>query len=406
MTTVCISGVLSLKYEKLLDTKLLEGIILDVLPEPKHGEPVKVEFGVRIQKLIKLDMREQVLTVNAFTMMRWNDAQLKWNKSEYGNLRYVTLGSDKIWTPDVVVYNTADEESNAHTDYYRTKVTIYSTGDVLWIAPVTWKVSCSFDVTWFPIDQQTCNITFGSWTYTFHQIDLSAWTQREGEVKEHFMVKNGEWRILEKRIYYQNMTFPCCDEPFSAFVYQIVVSRLSLYYFMYILLPLISLAFIFLMVFYIPYDTERMGFGVTVLLSITVYLLVISEELPEKSDDKSMLGLCFIIEFYMLCAALGLSLLTNNLSRKTTEPPELVIELYNKLRRKPTDKFKEPEMELEVLHPNNTNNKKSKEKSFNEQWVDIALTLDKFFLISLSVVMFIIPIIVCLSLDRSGLGTG
>ena len=76
------------------------------------------------------------------------------------------------------------------------------------------------------------------------------------------------------------------------------------------------------MVFFIPHDSgERMGFGVTILLSITVYLLVISEALPEKSDDKSMLGICFITEFYMLCAALVLSLLTMNLFRMDSPPP-------------------------------------------------------------------------------------
>ena len=84
------------------------------------------------------------------------------------------------------------------------------------------------------------------------------------------------------------------------------------------------------MVFFIPHDSgERMGFGVTILLSITVYLLVISEALPEKSDDKSMLGICFIAEFYMLCAALVLSLLTMNLFKRNTPPPLALVNFYN-----------------------------------------------------------------------------
>ena len=48
------------------------------------------------------------------------------------------------------------ETSLAHTDMYKTKVVVKSRGEVIWNAPVTWKISCSSDVTWFPIDEQVC----------------------------------------------------------------------------------------------------------------------------------------------------------------------------------------------------------------------------------------------------------
>ena len=32
-----------------------------------------------------------------------------------------------------------------------------------WSSAVTVKVACSFDVTFFPYDEQTCDIEFGSW---------------------------------------------------------------------------------------------------------------------------------------------------------------------------------------------------------------------------------------------------
>ena len=39
---------------------------------------------------------------------------------------------------------------------YKTKVVVKSRGEVIWNAPVTWKISCSSDVTWFPVDEQVC----------------------------------------------------------------------------------------------------------------------------------------------------------------------------------------------------------------------------------------------------------
>ena len=46
----------------------------------------------------------------------------------------------------------------AHTDLYKTKALVKNTGVVFWSAPVTWRVACSFDVTWFPIDKQVRNM--------------------------------------------------------------------------------------------------------------------------------------------------------------------------------------------------------------------------------------------------------
>ena len=52
----------------------------------------------------------------------------------------------------------ADVVSMAHTDLYKTKALVKNTGVVFWSAPVTWRVACSFDVTWFPIDKQVRNM--------------------------------------------------------------------------------------------------------------------------------------------------------------------------------------------------------------------------------------------------------
>ena len=50
--------------------------------------------------------------------------------------------------------SSADLISYSHTDLYKTKAFIQSNGDVIWTNPVTWRASCSFDVTWFPVDKQ------------------------------------------------------------------------------------------------------------------------------------------------------------------------------------------------------------------------------------------------------------
>lgn len=55
---------------------------------------------------------------------------------------------------------------------HMTKAHLFHTGRVRWVPPAIYKSSCSIDVTFFPFDQQTCKMKFGSWTYDRANIDL------------------------------------------------------------------------------------------------------------------------------------------------------------------------------------------------------------------------------------------
>lgn len=142
------------------------------------------------------------------------------------------------------------------------------------------------------------------------------------------MIKSGEWEINDVGIKRRDMLYPCCPLPFSTIEYTIELDRMVLYYFLYIIMPLVSQIVVFFAIFHIPYDYgDRMSFGVTILLGITVYLLVISEKLPEKSDNKPMLGLCFIAEFYILSISLIFACISINLANRTTPPPVFLLHL-------------------------------------------------------------------------------
>lgn len=244
---------------------------------------------------------------------------------------------------------------------------------------------------------------------------------------------SGEWDINSLEAYEERVLFTCCPEPFSSIIYQLTVSRVSLYYFMYILLPLISLAFLFLLVFHIPPDSgERMGFGVTVLLSITVYLLVISEKLPEKSDNVPMLGVCFITLFYVLCTALAMAALTTILSRRDSMPPYWIIRLTatgcckvkgvgnlippSKVNIKSSTRIRkfsglenngnDIEFQEKGTEPDaQPSSMSAEEKAYNAEWVKICRALDKKLFIVYIVLIIVIPIIITVSLSKDALGT-
>lgn len=53
-----------------------------------------------------------------------------------------------------------------------TKATLKYTGEVFWEPPAIYKSSCEMNVEYFPYDEQSCFMKFGSWTYNGAQVDL------------------------------------------------------------------------------------------------------------------------------------------------------------------------------------------------------------------------------------------
>lgn len=70
-----------------------------------------------------------------------------------------------------------------------TKAILNSKGMIQWKPPAIYKSSCGIDVRYFPFDEQTCIMKFGSWTYdgfkvcvirTFSELSSSTiWRKRD-----------------------------------------------------------------------------------------------------------------------------------------------------------------------------------------------------------------------------------
>lgn len=53
-----------------------------------------------------------------------------------------------------------------------TKAILHHTGKVVWKPPAIYKSFCEIDVEYFPFDEQTCFMKFGSWTYDGYTVSV------------------------------------------------------------------------------------------------------------------------------------------------------------------------------------------------------------------------------------------
>ena len=56
------------------------------------------------------------------------------------------------------------------TGYMPSNAMVSNQGEIFWSPPARLLSSCKVDITYFPFDDQTCDLKFGSWTYEQAQV--------------------------------------------------------------------------------------------------------------------------------------------------------------------------------------------------------------------------------------------
>ena len=176
-----------------------------------------------------------------------------------------------------------------------TKAIVRSDGTIVWRPPASYKSACTMDVTFFPFDRQNCPMKFGSWTYDGNMVDLVL-IDHYVDRKDFF--DNGEWQILNATGATGSRHDGVYWYPFLT--YSFILKRLPLFYTLFLIIPCLGLSFLTVLVFYLPSDEgEKLSLSTSVLVSLTVFLLVIEEIIPSSSKVIPLIGeyLLFIMIF-------------------------------------------------------------------------------------------------------------
>ncbi|KAI1883707.1 hypothetical protein AGOR_G00234320 [Albula goreensis] len=252
-------------------------------------------------------MRNQVLIAYLWIRQTWHDAYLKWDKEEYDGLEVIRIPSSLVWRPDIVLYNKADDDFSGPVD---TNVVLRYNGEITWDSPAITKSSCVVDVSYFPFDNQQCNLTFGSWTYNGNQVDITMGMD-SGDLSD--FVENVEWECHGMPATKNVIMYGCCSDPYPDITYTVLLKRRSSFYIFNLLIPCVMISFLAPLGFYLPADSgEKVSLGVTVLLALTVFQLMVAESMP-PSESVPLIGKYYIATMTMITASTALTIFIMNI---------------------------------------------------------------------------------------------
>ncbi|XP_059487022.1 neuronal acetylcholine receptor subunit alpha-7 isoform X7 [Neocloeon triangulifer] len=306
-------------HERRLLNDLLNAYNTLERPVANESEPLEVKFGLTLQQIIDVDEKNQILTTNAWLNLEWNDYNLRWNESEYGGVKDLRITPTKLWKPDVLMYNSADEGFDGT---YHTNVVVRNNGSCLYVPPGIFKSTCKIDITWFPFDDQHCDMKFGSWTYDGNQLDLVLKSEDGGDLSD--FITNGEWHLIAMPGKKNTIVYQCCPEPYVDITFTIQIRRRTLYYFFNLIVPCVLISSMALLGFTLPPESgEKLTLGVTILLSLTVFLNLVAEKMPSTSDAVPLIGTYFNCIMFMVASSVVLTVVVLNYHHRTADIHEM-----------------------------------------------------------------------------------
>lgn len=275
-----------------------------IIPICETGERVVVKIGMALRDIVEMGEKQQLIRLKVWVRLKWTDCMLKWDPSQFQNQTDLMVPYSQIWIPDITLYEGVSDEGNM-PDMEDYRASISHTGNVTYNFPSIVTIVCKINVAYFPFDHQVCHLKFGSWIYSGKYIDLEK-TGEEVDVSS-FLTHN-EWDVVETAAVRHALYYGCCPDPYPDITFHIHIRRKPLFYVITIIFPCFLINVLTFMGFVLPpFSGEKISLQITVLLSITVFLLLVQDKLPSSSENFPFLATYFAFCMGLVCISCILS---------------------------------------------------------------------------------------------------
>ncbi|CAF0881176.1 unnamed protein product [Rotaria sordida] len=288
--------------ESRLRSTLLERYVREARPVVNTTTVTIVDVGLTIIQVMGLDEQNQVMTTNVQVTLKWQDEHLQWLPSEYNDQHRTVFSVGEIWTPDIVLFNSAEVAYSQQREHYL--LTVHWNGTVEWVFPDVFRSYCDVVITYFPFDKQNCTLEIQSWSRPSNELLVRHQPQNLRQQNQYIRT---EWQVYE--IVVRNAT----TNRYLWLVFHINMKRNYQFYVNHMIFPFSILSCLTLFVFWLPPDSgEKITLTITILLALTVFLQLISNYTPKASSNLPIIGIYFNVNLILVLISVVLTVVVLN----------------------------------------------------------------------------------------------
>uniref|UniRef100_G3TNA9 Cholinergic receptor nicotinic beta 1 subunit n=1 Tax=Loxodonta africana TaxID=9785 RepID=G3TNA9_LOXAF len=314
------SGAHGLEAEGRLRDKLFSGYDSTVRPAREVGDRVRVSIGLTLAQLISLNEKDEEMSAKVYLDLEWTDYRLSWDPAEHEGINSLRITAESVWLPDVVLMNNNDGNFEVALDI---NVVVSSDGSVRWQPPGLYRSSCSIQVSrpgWeapgalrnppSPLRPRLPRASHPSSNYLLMAPHLSFASQR---------LSRQVYMILEFRGKSQGLAGIICihmtlQKPILEWARNTVTDYA------------IEIAFWQSLIFF-PSNPqgEKMGLSIFALLTLTVFLLLLADKVPETSLSVPIIIKYLMFTMVLVTFSVILSVVVLNLHHRSPHTHQMPL---------------------------------------------------------------------------------
>lgn len=270
-----------------------------------------VRMALNLAKIYGLDMVRGTFDLQVWLRMKWVDTRLAWDSKATGVTSLSVFGDNsdletsQVWVPDIEMYNAVDSTY----EFTRKDLAVYPSGTVVWSRPGRLNALCDQQgLQNFPFDKIKCRLSFGGWWlseatqnltfYTVSEDGTGAWSN-ENLPSLSFQ----QYTIKEVGQSRKNVKYACCEDGYPELSFHVIIVRATFYYTCRITVNILLTLSAFGVFFSDPMTGERLGFSMTMLLTLVAQEIVTSELLPVTNSVLWIQVINYLNLFFCYIAA-------------------------------------------------------------------------------------------------------
>ncbi|XP_069123857.1 neuronal acetylcholine receptor subunit alpha-9-like [Argopecten irradians] len=281
----------STNFKEFLDNEPLRSYNSKIFPKINQIEHLDVDIEFTLVGVTDFDELNGNLEIVGLAVIRWKNELLTWNLVDDNPMESLMLPQDTFWKPPVTLTNSVDSLNELGDSTY--KIRFDYEGNALWNVGIVARTACGVDVTLYPFDRQSCNITFAALGYVNDQVVLNS----SNPIDMSLYMENVEWNLESTSV----SSTVIADV--SYVIFTLNLARKPGYFLVNMIIPILIIGLLNGLVFLLPADCgERVGYAITAFLTFAVFLTMVAENLPKASEPMSLL--CYFLTLMLMVSSL------------------------------------------------------------------------------------------------------